>query len=216
MSEAIGRRQGMSARDFEPLGVLVEHRVDYVDERLVAREEAVPARQEVAFEPALAEMLAQDLHRAAVRRHVVVGGEYLGGGHAGGGIEDGRPAVGGHLVGAEDAEVSLGLAVAQDVADELPLHARGLGDGLAGLGDAHGVIAEIGELEVLEEKAAVGVGVGAHPPLSLGGQLRELRPERAPLVEELLGPIALHPLLEEPHVVGPVAHIGERHLVRAE
>ena len=59
MSEAIGRRQGMSRRDLQPLGVLVEHRVDDVDERLVAVEQAVAAGQQVALEPALAEVLAR-------------------------------------------------------------------------------------------------------------------------------------------------------------
>ena len=44
MSDAIGRRHGMPARHLQPLRVLVEHRVDDVDERLVAVEEAVPCR----------------------------------------------------------------------------------------------------------------------------------------------------------------------------
>ena len=35
--------------DLQPLGVLVEHRIDDVDERLVAGEEAVPAGQEIAL-----------------------------------------------------------------------------------------------------------------------------------------------------------------------
>ena len=51
----------------QPLGVLVEHRVDDVDERLVAREEAVPAGQQVALQPALALVLAEHFHHAAVR-----------------------------------------------------------------------------------------------------------------------------------------------------
>jgi hypothetical protein len=38
----------------EPLGVLVDHRVDDVHKRLVAREEAVSACQQVPFEPTLA------------------------------------------------------------------------------------------------------------------------------------------------------------------
>ena len=51
----------------QPLGVLVEHRVDDVDERLVAGEEAVPAGQQIALQPALALVLAEHLHDAAVR-----------------------------------------------------------------------------------------------------------------------------------------------------
>ena len=47
--------------DLQPFRVLVEHRVDDVDERFVAGEEAVPAGQQVAFEPALAHVLARGL-----------------------------------------------------------------------------------------------------------------------------------------------------------
>ena len=91
--------------DLQPLGVLVEHRVDDVDERLVAAEEAVPAGEQVALEPALALVLAQHLHHAAVGREVVVLGVDLGDVAAVGHLEDVLPAVGVVLVGAEDAEV---------------------------------------------------------------------------------------------------------------
>jgi hypothetical protein len=37
----------------DPLAMLIDHRVDDVDERLVAIEETVSARKDVAFEPAL-------------------------------------------------------------------------------------------------------------------------------------------------------------------
>ncbi len=89
----------------QPLRVLVEHRVDDVDERLVAVEEAVPAGQQVALQPALALVLGEDLHHPAVRGEVVVGREDLG--HPGlvGHLEDGAEAVRGGLVRAEDAEV---------------------------------------------------------------------------------------------------------------
>ena len=50
---------GDLARHLQPLGVLVEHRVDDVDERLVAVEQAVSAGQQVALEPALAVVLAR-------------------------------------------------------------------------------------------------------------------------------------------------------------
>src|SRR5256886_11114771 len=42
------------ARHLQPLRMLVEHRVDDVDEGLVAVEEPVPAGEQVALEPALA------------------------------------------------------------------------------------------------------------------------------------------------------------------
>src|SRR5205085_6468999 len=43
------------ARGLQPLGVLIEHRINDVDESLVAVEETVPARQQITFEPALTE-----------------------------------------------------------------------------------------------------------------------------------------------------------------
>ena len=53
--------------DLQPLGVLVEHRIDDVDERLVAVEQPVPPGEQVALEPALALVLAEHLHHAPGR-----------------------------------------------------------------------------------------------------------------------------------------------------
>ena len=58
--------------DLQPLGVLVEHRVDDVDERLIAGEEAVPAGQQIALKPALALVLAEHLHDPAIGSEMVV------------------------------------------------------------------------------------------------------------------------------------------------
>ena len=58
--------------DLQPFGVLVEHRVDDVDERLVTGEETVPAGQQIAFEPALTLVLAEHLHDPPVGRQMVV------------------------------------------------------------------------------------------------------------------------------------------------
>ena len=54
----------------EPLGVLVEHRIDDVDEGLVTIEEAVSPGEQVSFEPAFTLMLAQ--HRVD---HAAAGGQ---------------------------------------------------------------------------------------------------------------------------------------------
>ena len=74
---------GDVAGRLQPLGVLVEHRIDDVDEGLVAGEEAVPAGQQVAFQPALALVLAEHLHHAALVGDVVVAGDDLAGRTAG-------------------------------------------------------------------------------------------------------------------------------------
>jgi hypothetical protein len=46
--------------------VLVEHRIYDVDKGFVAREQAVAAGQQVAFEPALAKVFAEHLHHATL------------------------------------------------------------------------------------------------------------------------------------------------------
>ena len=49
------------ARHLEPLGMLIEHRIDDVDEGLVAVEQAMPSGQQIAFQPALAEIRGVNL-----------------------------------------------------------------------------------------------------------------------------------------------------------
>ena len=82
-----------------------------MDEGLVAVEEAVPAGEEVALEPALAKMLGEDLHDPAVAGKALVGGEGLGLPGPVGDLEDVVEPVRGGLVGAEEPE---GLRVALD------------------------------------------------------------------------------------------------------
>ena len=60
-----GLAPGNLSRDLQPLGVLVGHRVDDMDEGLIAVEKTVAASEQIAFEPALAHMLAQYLHYPA-------------------------------------------------------------------------------------------------------------------------------------------------------
>ena len=65
-------------------------------------------------------------------------------------------------------------------------------------------------------RPSVGVRVRAHPALAGRRQRRELRAERAALVEELLGSVAAQPLLELCQVLGVRAHGRQRHLVGPE
>ena len=52
--------------------MLVEHRVHDMDECLVAGKKHVPPGEEVAFQPPLAGVFAEDLHHPAVGGKVVV------------------------------------------------------------------------------------------------------------------------------------------------
>ena len=123
MRDAIGRRHGMRRRHLQPLGVLVEHRIDDVDEGLVAVEEPVTARQQIALQPALAQVLGQDLHHATVRAQVLVGRARVSASQARlGDLEHVVEPVRRGLVGAEEAEVRRVLR--HDVAEETPRATR--------------------------------------------------------------------------------------------
>ena len=158
---------GDAARDLQPLRVLVEHRVHDVDERLVAVEEPVPAGQQVALEPALAEMLGQHLDDAALRRQAVVGRLELRVPDAVRDAEDVAEAVRRRLVRAEDAEVL--LVPHDDVLQEPAEDARRLARRRPRRVDLDRVVAEVREREVAEQLAAVCVRFALIRLLPRGG-----------------------------------------------
>ena len=144
-------------RDLQPLGVLVEHRIDDVDERLVAVEQPVPAGEQVALEPALALVLAEHLHHAAGGREEFVVRHGRGVPLALGHFEDGFQAVGKRLVRAEDAEIPLLAVELRHVAQERPEHVRVADAAHARRGHVDRVVAEIRHAQVAQQHAAVGV-----------------------------------------------------------
>jgi hypothetical protein len=84
--------------------VLVEHRVDDVDERLVAGEQAVPPGEQVPLEEPLADVLGQQLDdpALAVQR---LSSSATDACQRGGDLEDVLQPVAGQLVGGEGQEV---------------------------------------------------------------------------------------------------------------
>ncbi len=86
---------------------------------------------------------------------------------------------------------------------------------MARLRNVDRVLAEVGQDEIPQQLAAVRMRVRAHPRVSLGRESRDLRDDSPILVEQLVGPVAPHPLLELPEALGAVANTGERDLVRA-
>ena len=157
--------------DLEPLGVLIEHRIDDVNERLVAREEAVPARQQIGLQPALALVLAEHFHHAAVRAELVVFRINLGHVAAVGHLQHILPPIRVVLVGAEQSEVLAVQVLLHDVAEELAHFPRGFRRRRAGTRHLYRVVAEIGHFQVAQEQAAVGMRIVAHPALALRGEL---------------------------------------------
>ena len=109
---------GEPARDLEPLRVLVEHRIDDVDERFIAGEEAVASGKEITFKPALAQVLAQHLHDAAIGGELGVGGTEITHEYAVGDFEQVAKPVRFRFVGTEDAEIALGQVELHHIAQE--------------------------------------------------------------------------------------------------
>ena len=195
----------------QPLRMLIEHRIDDVDEGLVTVEEAVTAGQQVPLQPALALMLRQHLHHLPVWREVIVGRQRLGVPGTVGRLEHRRETVRGGLVGAEEAEP---VGVRPDhVTQEAAEHPRRLGERRPRSRHLDRVSAEVGQGQILEQQAAVRVRVRAHPPVALRRQRRQLRRERPLLVEQLLRAVAPKPRLELRQMLGVRAHLGDRHLV---
>ena len=195
--------------------MLGEHGVHNADEGLIAVEEAVAAGEEVPLQPALAHVLGEHgVHHPAAVGQVLVPVGALGVPHPSGGLEHGGQAVGLALVRAEDPEV-LGILVLPDhIPDKGAQYQHVLGLHGAGGGQVDAVVAEVGEFQVPQQLAAVGVGVGPHPPVPLGGQGLEFGAELALLGEELLGVVAAQPVLHQLQVVG-LGHV-DGHLVGPE
>ena len=101
------------------------------------------------------------------------------------------------------------------VAQEAAEHPRRLGHALARLRYVDRVLAEVGKHEVAEKLATVRVRVGAHPSPAGRRERPKLGDEAAALVEQLLRPIAVEPLLELPEMLRVLAHLRERHLMGA-
>ncbi len=84
LSPDVGRQQVVQRRDrgapgdlaahLQPLGMLVEHGVDDVDEGFVAGEQAVPTGEQVTLEPAFTQVLAQHFHHPAIGAQVDIDG----------------------------------------------------------------------------------------------------------------------------------------------
>ena len=201
--------------DVQPLRVLVEHRVDDVRERLVGVEEAVPAGEQVALEPPEQRVLRQHLHDPAIGRELAAVGvlrKHVGHPRLLARLVDGLQPVGGRLVGpdAEARHVQL-----HDVAQELAERPRVFALHGAARRDVNRILAEVRQLQVLAQEAAVGVRVGAHAAGAARRELLQLQSRRPFWSNSSSRPIAAHPVLEQFEVGGVLPHVRERHLVRA-
>ena len=129
------------AASVQPFRMLVEHRIHDVDERLVAGKKSVPAREEVALEPALAGMLGQDFHDPAIPAKMDILRQDRLHPRALGNLENVLKPVRSRLVRADDAEVARVVVGLHHRAQEVAHHLRRFRLGGPGLrnGDRMGV-----------------------------------------------------------------------------
>src|SRR5262249_57707544 len=91
----------------------------------------------------------------------------------------------------------------------------GWGRNGAGCGSIDSVMTESGKPQFAQKQSAIRVRIGAHATGPSRGKVRQLGPEAAAAIEELLGSVALHPLFEDAHMGRVFVHLAHRHLVRA-
>ena len=186
-----------------------------MDERLIARKEAVPSGQEIALQPALALVLAEHLHNPAVRRQMIIPRLGLGDPGTICDLEHILPAVRVVLVGTEQPEISALHVQLHHVAQEPAHHACRFGGDGARCGQLHSVVTKIRKLQLPKQQATVRVRIGAHAAVAPGSKVGQVGPETTALVEEVLGLIALHPLFEKADVRLVLMHLAHRHLMGA-
>ena len=165
---------GNLARDLEPLGVLVDHGVDDVDEGLVAGEEAMTAGEQIAFEPALAHVFAQHFHHAAGLRKVFIDGQRLG--HPGSlpvPVITSCRRLEAVSSGPKTRKFFVSMLASITACSMWPRMRVDSTSSLPAALDLDGEIAEVGHLQRLQEQAAVGVGVHAHAQPALGRDVGE-------------------------------------------
>ena len=196
--------------------MLVEHRIDDVDERFVAVEESMPPGEQVALEPAFALVLAEHFHHAPSGREKFVVRHGRGVPLAFGHFKEGFQAVGERLVRAEDPEIPLLAVQLRHIAQETPEHMRVADAAHPRRRHVDRVVAEIRHPQVAEQNAAIGVGIRAHAPFALGRKFGQFRFQAALLIEEFLRPVAPQPVFQQLEVFGMGGRVGERHLVRTE
>ena len=156
----------------------------------------MPAGEQVAFQPALAQMFAQHLHDAAVGAEVDVDLLDLGHPLLAGHFQHGFETVRGGLVRAEHTKIPAIEIELHHVAQVFSEVARGFSLDAAGLRQGDGVVAEVRQRQRTQQLAAIGMRVGAHASVAGRGKSRQLLAELAVPVEQLLWPVAAHPFLE--------------------
>ena len=182
--------------------MLVEHRINNVDECLVAIEKAVSSGQQITFQPAFTLMLAQHFHDPSRRRQPLIiglrGGIPLALGH----VEQCFKSIRQRLVRAEDAEIP-GRHVANRHVAQKRSHDMGVANA-ARAGNRHvtSVIAKVWHLQIAQQQATIGMWIGTHAALANGCQFGKFRQESTVGIEQLLDAVTLEPFFEQGQMTG--------------
>ena len=175
---------GQFQRYFQPFRMLVEHRVHDADERFVAVENAVPPGQQIAFQPALALMLAQHgIHHTAGGRQELVVAEFLAIPLAVGCFEYRRQQVRQRLVRAEETEIAPLLVQRDHIAQEQTQDGRIAAGNGPRRRHIHGMYTEIRHAQIAQKHAAIGVRIGTHPAIANRCQFRQRGDQAAGRIE---------------------------------
>ncbi|MGY4434738.1 hypothetical protein ACVWWO_007215 [Bradyrhizobium sp. F1.13.1] len=101
-----------------------------------------------------------------------------------------------------------------DVAQEFPELAGRLRHDAARLSYLDGEAAEVRQLQLLLQKAAIGVRIGAHAAIAFGRERLELGNQSAVGVEQIFRLVAAHPVFENLQMRRILAAVRDRHLMR--
>ena len=212
-SDVLSPRQLIA--NFQPLCVLRGHRVDHADKRLVRSKESVPPGEDIAFQPALAHMLGEvGVHDAAVFGEFVVVGIDLRVKIALGCLERAVKAVRHALVRPENAEVFAFLVEFEYIAYISAEFQHILRAYRTGRGNVDRIFFEVGQAQIAQQLAAVGVRVGTDTAVSLRRERAQFGDQAIIFVKQFFGLIAQKPIFEQLHMFG-LFH-GDGHLVCAE
>ena len=173
-----------------------------MDECLVAREKSVTAGEQVSFEPALAEMLAQDFHHTTVDAEVDVDVFNTRHPRLPTSLVDRVEPVRGGLIRTEQTKIRSGKFSFITSRKNPPRTSGQFGFNAAGRRHAHGVVVEIRHLERHQQIPAIGVRIHSHTAVARRRKRRELVAEFSALVEQFMRPVAFHPDFELLEMLG--------------
>ena len=139
--------------------MLIKHRIDDVNERLVAGKQAVAPGEQISLEPAFAHVFAEHLHDAAVNAEIGVISLDVGHPFLTGDLINGLQAVRSGFVGPKQPEILLVEIELHDVAQKCSKYPRCLRLNLAGLGHRDGIVVKVRHRQRLQQFAAVGMRV---------------------------------------------------------